>query len=282
MVQNGWSLIMNRKIRSTNNYEVAAVRKALELLCSFSVDNPGLTVTDLSRCLQIPKSTTHNLLRTLQGLDFLTQNPEDKRYRLGPRVFELGLLFSHNTQLVRGALPHLRRLGDQTKETVKLAVLSNGEVLVLAALESPYQLHTRGDEGHRAPAHCSSLGKAILALLSASEIREIVAQRGLARFTARTITTLSRLEQELSQIRANGYAVDWEETEEGVRCVGARVSDPSVHIVAAISVSGPVSRITDKRIRKLAGQVTEAAKAISASLAERVVGKEVGARIGAR
>lgn len=136
---------MNKSAKRPPACEVASVRKALEILCSFSREASSFTVSDLSRLLAIPKSTTYNLLRTLQAPDFLTQSPEDKKYRLGPRVFELGLLFSDVTQLVAVAYPRLRRLAEQTKETVKLATLSDGEVLILGAVESSFQLHTRGD-----------------------------------------------------------------------------------------------------------------------------------------
>lgn len=245
--------------------EVASVRKALEILCSFSRESSSLTVSELSRRLAIPKSTTHNLLRTLQSLDFLTQDPAGKQFRLGPRVFELGLVFSHITQMVAMAYPRLRRLAEQTRETVKLATISGGEVLILAAVESPFQLHTRGDVGRRAPLHCTSLGKAMLASLADSEIREIVAHQGLAPLTARTITSLASLEEEIRRIRVVGHAIDWEENEEGVCCVAACIPDPQGRLVAAISVSGPVSRIKEDSLPGLGTQVVEAARLIAES-----------------
>ncbi len=256
---------MNSLVEQPQVYEVASVRKALEILCSFSREAPSYTVSELSRRLAIPKSTTHNLLRTLQALEFLTQDPADKQYRLGPRVYELGLLFSHITQLVAVAYPRLRRLAEQTKETVKLATLSGGEVLVLAAVESPFQLHTRGDVGRRAPLHCTGLGKAMLASLADSEIREIVAHRGLAPFTARTITSLELLEEEIGRIRVRGYAIDWEENEDGVRCVATGIPDPRSRSVAAISVSGPGSRIKEESLTGLGAKVIETAHAIAES-----------------
>lgn len=256
---------MNDPAAPSRSVEVASVRKALEILCSFSRESSSLTVSELSRRLAIPKSTTHNLLRTLQSLDFLAQDPIDKRFRLGPRVFELGLVFSHITQLVAVAYPRLRRLAEQTKETVKLATLSGGEVLILAAVESPFQLHTRGDVGKRAPLHCTSLGKAMLASLADSEIREIVAHQGLAPFTARTITSPAPLEAEIRRIRMIGHSSDWEENEVGVACVAASIPDPQARLVAAISVSGPVSRIKAESLAGLGAQVVEAARSIAES-----------------
>lgn len=257
---------MNDPVAPSRSVEVASVRKALEILCAFNRESPSLTVSELSRRLAIPKSTVHNLLRTLQSLDFLAQDPVDKQFRLGPRVFELGLVFSHITQLVAVAHPRLRRLAELTRETVKLATLSSGEVLILAAAESPFQLHTRGDVGRRAPVHCTSLGKAMLASLPDSEILEIVAHQGLAPFTAKTITSLASLEAEVRRIRTRGYAIDWEENEAGVACVAASIPDPQGRLVAAISISGPVSRINEDSLAGLGTKVLDVARSIAESL----------------
>jgi IclR family acetate operon transcriptional repressor len=253
---------MNTPGETARDYQVASVRKALELLCAFSTAGSILTVSDLSRYLSIPKSTTHNLLRTLQSLSFVTQD-EEKRFCLGPRVFELGLLFSRNTQLVARAMPHLRRLADETKETVKLAIISNDELLVVAAVESPYQLHTRGDQGRRAPLHCTSLGKALMALLPDEEPREIAARRGMPRFTLHTITSLNRLEEELSRIRRLGFALDREEHEEGVLCAAAGFIEPSSGALGAISISGPGTRITEGRLLEFGALAGQAARSIA-------------------
>jgi DNA-binding IclR family transcriptional regulator len=263
--ENAQSAMLNKKRATPRSYEVAAVRKALEILCEFSPESPWLTVSDLSRRLQIPKSTAHNLLRTLQNLDFVAQD-NDKRYRLGPRVFDLGLLFSDSARLVAHAVPHMRRLVDQTRETVKLGILSNSEVLVVRGIESPYQLHTRGDEGRRAALHSTGLGKAILASLQDAEVRDIVSQTGLSRFTSRTITNLRLLEQELAQIRIAGYALDWGENEDDVRCAAACIADSRTGAPAAISFSGPASRLTKDKIRQFATLLVEEAKAISRSM----------------
>jgi DNA-binding IclR family transcriptional regulator len=256
---------MGKTLTRNTEYDVMAVRKALAILCAFTPETPTLSVTEISRQLNLPKSTAHNLLRTLKNFGFVTQEPQKKCYRLGHKVFELSELFSHNTQLVSYAMPHLRRLADQTKETVKLGILSGTAVLVIAAIESSFMLHTRGDEGRRALLNCTGLGKACLATLPDAEIREIAAHGGLEPITSRTITTLDRLEQEVAKIRACGYAVDWEENEQGVCCVAACIRDPSGRAKAAISISGPASRITRQRISKLAVLVMDAAGAISAS-----------------
>jgi DNA-binding IclR family transcriptional regulator len=261
--------MMNGSSKPSGNYEVAAVRKALELLCEFGTDPPSLSVSDLSRRMDMPKSTTHNLLRTLESMDFLKQDPADKRYRLGPRLYELGMRFSHSTRLVSAALPHLKRLAAETKETVKLGVVSDNEILIVSAIESPFQLHTRGDEGLRAPLHCTGLGKAILATLPGERVRSIVEKKGMPRFTPHTIATVERLEEELNRIRVDGYTVDVEENELGVNCVAAAIAVLVDGNAAALSVSAPASRMPRDSFREYGERVMETARAVENALGAR-------------
>jgi DNA-binding IclR family transcriptional regulator len=264
-------------VHDKSRYQVGSVRKALSILCLFTSERPALNVTDVSRLMHVPKSTAHNLLRTLQHFDFVSQDPVSKHYRLGRKLFELGTLYSRGNDLLTSALPHLLRLREETKETVKLGVLANTEALVVKALESPLTLHTRGDEGRLAPLYCTGIGKALLALLPNEEIRDILAKVGLRSFTPRTVTALSKLEEEVEQIRRQGYSVDWEENEEGVHCIGAPVGDSGGERVA-ISVSGPASRFSKNRIPELAPLVVKAGRAISVSLGNTAGAEETPAR----
>lgn len=250
------------------HYEVASVRKALAILCAFTPETPSLTLSDLSRVLKIPKSTAFNLLSTLQCFNFVSLDPLTKHYRLGRRMFELGTLFSRRSDLVACATPHLRHLSERTKETVKLGVLADAKALVITAIESPLILHTRGDEGRLASLHCTSLGKALLALLSEDEMRDLIARAGLMPSTLRTVTSLGQLEREIAEIKSRGYSVDLEENEEGVCCLGAPVIGAAGSERASISISGPASRFTTERMSELAALVVETAKAISVALGE--------------
>ncbi|MGA3324257.1 MAG: IclR family transcriptional regulator [Terriglobia bacterium] len=266
-------MMTNRPAYNRARYEVGSVRKALSILCLFTPARPALNVTDVSRLLNVPKSTAHNLLRTLEHFDFVSQDPMSKHYRLGRKLFELGTLYSRGNDLLTCALPHLLRLREKTHETVKLGVLANTEVLVVKALESPLVLHTRGDEGRLAPLYCTGIGKALLALLPNEELRDILAKVGLRSFTPRTVTSLSKLEEEVEQVRKQGYSVDWEENEEGVHCVGAPVWDTGSERVA-ISVAGPATRFGTRRIPELAALVVETARAISAALGSAAIAEE--------
>jgi len=248
------------------NNQVGAVRKALEILCQFDAARPALTVSDLSRSLKIPKSTVHNLLRTLEHLDFLKQDPSDRSYRLGPRVFELGLVYSNRTSLTSVAYPHMQKLAEATNETVKVGVSSSGDVVIVAAIESRFELHTRGDEGVRAPLHSTGLGKAILSTLDNRAVREAVAPRGLPAITPHTITDLDILLAELEKTRKRQYALDIEENEQGVVCAAAPIANPAHGITAALSVSAPASRMNPAQLETCAGLVTRTSKHIADSL----------------
>lgn len=253
----------NGSAPSRRSSEVSSVRKALELLGSFSPQRTSWPLSELARRLQIPKSTAHNLLRTLQSLDFVRQNHETRTYQLGPRAMELGLVFASNSDMLSRARTAMNRLAEKTGETVKIGILSNDQVLIVAAVESGHQLHTRGDLGTRWPLHSSSLGKAILSTLPAEELAEILEHKGAPRFTKNTITTLEEMELEVGRIRARGYAVDQQENEPGVCCVAAPITDTLQGVAGAIGISGPCVRIRDKTIAELGRQVIAASEMIA-------------------
>ena len=250
--------------------QVASVRKAIELLGSFTPQTQAWSLSDLARHLQIPKSTAHNLLQTLKDFDFVQQDEQAKVYRLGSRAMEIGLTFARGSDLLSHARAVLNRLAEQTGETVKFGVLSNNQVLIVAAVESLRQLHTRGDLGTRWPLHSSSLGKAMLSALPWPETAAILTATGMPRFTRATLHTLKDAEREMRQIRERGYALDRQENEEGVCCVAAPVADPLQGTVAAISVSGPTARLRDSVLADLSQHVIAASRAI-ANFSERVL-----------
>jgi IclR family transcriptional regulator, KDG regulon repressor len=264
------------RIAPRNGYEVASVCKTLQILCSFTVQQSHWSVSELSRFLRMPKSTTHNLLRTLERFDFVRQGPEDKHYRLGCKIYELGGLFSHTRELTEEALPHLRRLAEQTGETVKLGLLSGGRVLIVAAVESSYELHTRGDNGRSWWLHSSALGKAILASLPPMEVEAIVDRHGLPRMTDSTITDRENLRRAISQIKSQGYAIDWQESEQGVSCAAVPVPVPASVAPASLSVSGPSIRLTLQKLRNWVPRLTEVARAIGQTAAAHAQSNMVG------
>jgi IclR family acetate operon transcriptional repressor len=243
-------------------HAVSSVEKALRLLSAFSMARPHWTVSELGREFGLPKSTAHNLLQTLQAFDLIRQDPEERGYRLGPRAMEMGLVFARSSEVFAQARPVLRRLAERSRETVKLGMLSDDQVLIVAAVESTHQLHTRGDIGTRWPLHSTGLGKAILSALPLAEAEALARRRGMAALTKQTATSWPKLRAELAATRERGYAVDREENEAGVRCVAAAFVDPLRGAVAAVSVSGPSVRLSDAELATLGQEAVAVARAI--------------------
>ena len=229
-------------------------------------------VSDLMRRTGLAKSTTHRLLAALEAHRLVQQFPPLGKFGLGSRLAELGAKARPHSGLIEAARAPLAELSAATGETAHLAVLIDGEVLSIFAVEGPRTLRTPATVGRKTPIHTSSLGKAILARMSKESVDELFrARRGvrLERFTRRTITSLAQLHNELFRVRVNGYAVDDEEYEEGLRCIGAAVLDGESRPVAAVSIAGPAGRLRDPRSGGLADSVRRAAAKTSAALSRR-------------
>lgn len=255
--------------KEEQRYVIRSVSRALELLKTFVGAESELSLAEISRRLNLNRSTTFRLLVTLQSHGYLEQDPETRKYRLGVTCLELGSVFLNQSDIRKEALPILSGLRDGCKETVHLARLAGSEVVYLEKLDGLLPIGIMGSRvGGRAPAHCTGLGKAMLAYKPESEIRQLYAQPGLRRFTPNTITDLGRLISELTYIRECGYAIDNEEHEPDVKCVAVPIWDYRQKVVGAISVSGPAGRI-DRAIaeRGLVAKVKQAGQAISSRLA---------------
>jgi DNA-binding IclR family transcriptional regulator len=230
-------------------YRIQAIERAVSILNAFSPEDPELGVTELAERLGLHKSTVHRFMVNLDAAGLVERNPRTGRYRLGLRIFELGGLVMQQMNLWDEALPFLEGLVHDTGETGHLAVLDGGEAIYIERVEAR-----------------RALGKVLLADLPSERVDQIVAERGLAAYTPHTITDPDQLAVELERIRALGYAVDNEEYDEGLRCIGAPVRDHSGHVVAALGIGGPVTRITPDRVDELAELVMTAARGLSRRL----------------
>jgi DNA-binding IclR family transcriptional regulator len=240
-----------------------SVKKAIEVLEALAETENGIGITQLSRELNLPKSTIHQILSTLKSVRFVEQNSEDKKYHLGLRIFELGNVVQSQLQLRKIAYPYLYNLSRKVNETTYLVVLEGDRIVYIDCVESTARLRAHPLFGIRVPLHCTSLGKAIMAFLPEAKINEIIYEDGLERFTENTITDPQALKQELKGIRKRGYAIDNMEHEEGIRCVGAPIRNHQKEVFAAISASGPSQRFDPPRIQAMAKLVIEAAEEIS-------------------
>jgi IclR family acetate operon transcriptional repressor len=222
---------------------VQSVRRAFELLELIADAGGSQGISQLSARSGLPVPTIHRLLHTLIGAGYVRQD-SSRRYALGPRLIRLGDLADRS--LGAWAVPLLARLVEATGETANLAVLEGNEVVYLAQAPSPHSLRMFTEPGHRVLAHCTAVGKALLAGLPAGEVLALVERTGMPALTPHTITDPDTLLAALAGCRSQGYAIDDGEQELGVRCVAVAVPHPGTR--TAISISGPPARLDDAAI----------------------------------
>jgi IclR family KDG regulon transcriptional repressor len=242
------------------------VDRVVDILETFPRLGPELGVSDISRALGLKKATAHRLLASLRRRGIVAQDPQTRRYRLGVKLWELGSMATTQVDWVDRVKPFLQELTDATGETTHLGVLNDGQVLYVDKVESNHSLRMPSQVGKRNPVHCTGVGKAQIAFLLPEVLQNLVARRGLPAFTPRTITEIGALQVELATVRERGYAVDHEEIEEGLVCIGAPIRDHTAHVVAAISIAGPSSRLRPETIAGHAAQVVNIAHRMSAVL----------------
>jgi DNA-binding IclR family transcriptional regulator len=259
-------------------YRVQVLDRALSVMEALAQNKDERSLAEISDAVALHKSTVHRILMVLERHRLVLKNPATGRYRLGLKLFELGSKAIAGTDLREHARPYLSRVMFETGETVHLCLFDNGEVLYVDKIEPQKSVRMSSTIGRRSPAYCTSVGKAILAQLPPEEVEEMILRFGLQRRTKRTIITPVELHADLAHTRARGYAIDDEENEDGVRCVGAAVLDYSGRPVAAISVSGPAFSITKEKLPKVSRPVVAAAQALSAELGYRAGARHAAAR----
>jgi IclR family acetate operon transcriptional repressor len=244
-------------------YRIQAIERAVAILNAFTPDEPEMGVSDLAQRLSLHKSTVHRFVVNLEAAGLLERNRTTSRYRLGLRIFELGSQVLAQMNLWEEAPPFLEGLVRDTGETGHLAIFDGGEAIYIEKVEARRALRIPSAIGRGYPAHATSLGKALLAHQSPHIIEAVIAERGLARCASRTICDREQLLDELERVRQVGYAIDDEEYEEGLRCIGAPIVGHTGTVVAAIGIGGPVTRVTPDRVRELGQVVMEAAAGLS-------------------
>jgi IclR family transcriptional regulator, KDG regulon repressor len=249
---------------------VQTIERVSSLIDILSQSPRGISIRDLSAKVKLPKGTTHRLLSSLTYFGFVRQDPTTRNYFLGFKWIELGQLLLGQLDLRREAEPFLKDLAEKTKETVHLVFLDRNEIVYIDKVEADHGqggLRMASRIGLRNPAHSSAVGKVLLADLPEETLNEILQGKGLPRRTGNTITEIDPLKEHLKLVRRQGYAVDDEENEEGIRCVGSPIYNEAGKAVAAVSVSGPAFRITKKAIQEtLKRKVMETALKISRRL----------------
>ena len=251
--------------RTRKRTRLSSVANSLRLIRAFSEDQYEIGISDLAKRLGLAKSTVHRLASTLLEQGMLEQNAGDGKYRLGLTLFELGTLVRRKMDFTMEARPFLRSLLEKTGETVHLGILDHDSVLYVISLESKQALRMGSKVGTRAPVHATAVGKALLAFQPEEEAARVIA-RGLAVSAPNTIVDAKSLQRELAVVRARNYALDDEESEVGLRSIAAPIRSDAGHVIAAISIAGPVHRMTRKTLLGWVRELVEAADAVSQRL----------------
>ncbi len=258
--------------REKSNYIIQAVVHALNLLEEFSGDVDELGVTELSKRLKLHKNNVFRLLATLEEKGYIEQNKMTENYRLGIKSLELGQTFIRQMGVLRQAHPVMEKLCCALRENVYVGVIRNRNVVYLDVVESDQAVRVVSRVGAQLPVWCSAIGKAQVALMNLGEIEKILpADRDWRICTSKSIKNKEEFFRELEKIREQGYAIDDEEYDLDVKCVGAAIRDYTKRVVAGISVSGPSFRLTKERIEEeVAPMVKQAAVEISQRLGYEV------------
>jgi IclR family transcriptional regulator, KDG regulon repressor len=247
---------------------LSSVSAAARVLKCFSEVEPELGISNLAKRLNLAKSTIHRLATTLTLEGLLDQNPETGRYRLGIHLFVMGTLVRRRLDVSNVSQPFLHMLRERTGETIHLAVLNDASIMYLFNLESSQAIRMKSYIGTLKPAFCTCEGRAIAAFGSTELISRVLSAPLIAR-TAGTLTEPAKLLKAFAEVRASGVAIDDEESETGMRGIGAPIRDSSGQVVAAIGIGGPSQRLTLKKLRSHAPVLLSTAEAISTQLGYR-------------
>jgi IclR family acetate operon transcriptional repressor len=243
---------------------VQSVDRALRILEILAEAQGELALNEVSGRAGLNASTCHHLLVTLIARGYVGQTPRTRNYFLGSKVTQLSESRLRQFDLVDLAGQELSRLNDITLESVHLAVLQGNSLATLARFESRLPIRVGSDEvGKSNAAHATATGKAILAWLPENEIARVIAQTGLKRFTDKTITTIAELMEDLRHVRRKGYAVDDQEFQPGVMCIGAAIRDHAGAVRGSISCSMPIMRAEGEHLEKVKAAVRDCARAVS-------------------
>jgi DNA-binding IclR family transcriptional regulator len=251
--------------RSSDLYQLQSLDRAVAVLEMLGESETALSLAELCQRLRLHKSTAHRSLMVLERSALIERTVEN-RYRLGMKLYELGNRAVEQVDLRTRVHPYFRRLAASVGETVHLSVLQKTSIVYLDKVEPNRRVCVSSKTGTSNPVYCTSMGKALLAFQPADVIEQIVSRIRFVRYTHKTLASPEALMKALERVRRRGYAIDDQEIELGVRCVGAPIFDENRRAIAAVSVSGPVSRITASSMPEIAQHLLRCCRDISQSL----------------
>jgi DNA-binding IclR family transcriptional regulator len=257
---------MNKK---RSDYYIESIKRAIQVLNSFTLNEKELGVTELSKRLNLHKSTIHRILITLEDEGFIVKNQITQKYYLGMKLFKLGNILQNQMEIRSLALPIMKELAQKTEESIDLNIVSDGKRVSIEKVESSQDIRHIIQLGKSLPLYCGGSGKALLAFLPEEEIDRFIKETKLEKLGPNTITDPEKLKGHLIKIKKNGYAISFEERLLGSISIAAPIKDYSGKLVASLSVSGPISRFNKKKISLYISLVKEATCRISLLLGYR-------------
>jgi IclR family KDG regulon transcriptional repressor len=253
--------------REKQSYVIQSVTNALNLLEEFKGDRDELGVTELSNRLKLHKNNIFRLLATLEAKGYIEQNKATENYRLGVKTLELGQTFINQLGLVRQAKPLLKEIAAECNEMAYIGTIRQNSVVYLDVEEPNQTVKVANRVGWRLPIHCTAIGKAQIAYSSEEELEKLGILNNMAKFTSNTIVDKGVFLKHLKEVSKLGYAVDNEEYNLGVKCVGVPVRDYTGRVVGGISISGPSFRMTDEVLK---GKIIPIVKDIGQKVSRRL------------
>ncbi len=255
----------------TDQNTIKAVDRAMHVL-SVLAQLETSTLSNLAEATGDPAASVYRVLVTLQAHGIVELDPADQTWHVGPGAFQIGSAFLRRTSLVERAREPMRALMEATGETANLGIERQGSVLFVSQIETHAPIRAFFPPGTQAVMHSSGIGKVLLAAMP-EERRGAFLAAPLEQFTPSTLTDPDALAADLTRIADQGYAVDDEERNEGMRCIAAPVRNLHGEVVAGLSISGPTSRVTRARTEALSEDVRTAADTLSTLLGARPVGR---------
>lgn len=244
---------------------ISAVERAMKILELFLDGSESLSVPDFVGLLNLPRSTTHELVRTLVNLGYLFPDKNNPRkFSLGLKIFELGGAYTSNLDFVREGQDIVKAIAAKCGETVNLGVLQNASVIYIMKVDSVYPVRLFSAVGRRIPAHATALGKMLLSALPDEEVQSLYENtEKLEAITSSSITSMTQLLKELAEVRKSGIAFDNSESTPEVQCIAAPVYNHDGEMIAAMSVTVLTTRINSERRKELTKLICAGAAELS-------------------
>ena len=242
---------------------VQSLSRAFSILRFIAQNSQGVRLSDIADTVSLPSSTVHRLLTSLEAEQFIRFDSASGHWYIGVDAFTIGNAFVQSSNVLQFSPPHLRHLVSKFAETASIYMENEGEVVCMGQAESHHMMRAITRVGGRVKMHCTGSGKAMLAFWDEKEVEQVISRHGMSSFTEKTISTKERFYKELKKVKKQGYAIDDEEVALGVRCIAVPIFDHQQRSIAALSISGPLSRISNNRVIEVSSEMKHVAIALS-------------------